>query len=94
MSDDSNVEKGYRIRGRVQGVGFRWWARSQARRLGLSGSVRNRADGSVVVHARGTARAIAQFERLLKEGPSSSEVVELESLTPERMSAEGFEILH
>ena len=43
------------IVGRVQGVGYRWWARAQATRLGLEGAVWNVDDGSVEVHARGAA---------------------------------------
>lgn len=46
------------VRGRVQGVGFRWWTRDQLSRLGLTGSARNLDDGSVEIIARGDAAAI------------------------------------
>ena len=46
------------VRGRVQGVGFRWWTRDQLSRLGLTGSARNLDDGSVEIVARGDAAAI------------------------------------
>ena len=45
--------RAYRIVGRVQGVGFRWWTRRTAERLSLYGSVRNLTDGSVEVHVTG-----------------------------------------
>ncbi|WP_242511423.1 acylphosphatase [Pengzhenrongella frigida] len=51
-----------KVRGRVQGVGFRWWTRDQLSRLGLTGSARNLDDGSVEVVAHGDPAAI---ERLL-----------------------------
>ena len=46
------------VRGRVQGVGFRWWTRDQLSRLGLTGSARNLDDGSVEIVVRGDAAAI------------------------------------
>jgi len=48
------AEAGFRVTGRVQGVGFRWWTRAQATRLGVEGTVRNAADGSLSVRPAGT----------------------------------------
>lgn len=50
------------VHGRVQGVGFRWWTRSRALELGLTGYAANKADGRVQVVAQG---ARADCERLL-----------------------------
>lgn len=62
------------VRGRVQGVGFRWFVREHARRLGLAGRVRNLPDGSVDVEAGGDAEALDQLERYLGKGPSGATV--------------------
>ena len=51
------------VRGRVQGVGFRWWTRTRALELGLTGWARNLADGRVEIVAEGPREAC---ERLLK----------------------------
>lgn len=57
------------VRGRVQGVGFRWWTRTQALELGLAGWARNTADGRVEVVAEGERAAV---ERLLARlGPDA-----------------------
>lgn len=54
------------VRGDVQGVGFRWWVRSQALELGLVGYAGNLVDGRVEVQAQGTrAAAEAMLDRLL-----------------------------
>jgi acylphosphatase len=53
------------VRGRVQGVGFRWWVRSRALALGLSGWAENLADGRVKVLAEGPADACLQLLDLL-----------------------------
>jgi acylphosphatase len=68
------------IRGRVQGVGYRWWAQAEARRLGLGGWVRNRRDGTVELLAVGPAAAVEQLLDACRHGPSSSEVTTLERL--------------
>jgi len=49
------------VRGRVQGVGFRWWVRSHALALGLAGWAENLADGRVKVVAQGTREACEQL---------------------------------
>ncbi len=59
------------VRGRVQGVGFRWWVRSQALELGLSGYASNLSDGRVEVLAQGPAAAIEDLMERLREFPSS-----------------------
>lgn len=64
----------YVVRGRVQGVGFRWFVRERARALGLSGWVRNRDDGSVEVLAVGEDDALRQLRSLLGTGPSGARV--------------------
>lgn len=66
--------------GRVQGVGFRWWTRSQAVRLGLSGSVENLPDGTVEVRARGSEAALRELEALLAEGPPGARVGSVEEI--------------
>jgi acylphosphatase len=69
-----------RIHGRVQGVGFRWFAREEARRLGLSGWVTNRPGGDVEVEAGGEASSLARLRRALEVGPSGAEVERVEDL--------------
>jgi acylphosphatase len=58
----------------VQGVGFRYFAESNARRLGLEGYVRNRHDGAVEVEAEGDAPALERFLDLLRQGPRMARV--------------------
>lgn len=62
------------VRGRVQGVGFRWFVRERARALGLSGWVRNVADGSVEVLAVGSLGELATLRRMLEQGPPAARV--------------------
>lgn len=69
--------RGWVVRGRVQGVGFRWFVQRAGQRLGLGGQVRNLGDGSVEVHARGPAQALEALERALWEGPPTSRVDEV-----------------
>ncbi|MFN2317564.1 MAG: acylphosphatase [Gemmatimonadales bacterium] len=70
--------RGFRITGRVQGVGFRWFVRGEARSRGLAGWVRNLPDGSVEVLVRGPEAVLAGLERALARGPAGARVDRLE----------------
>ncbi len=68
----------YLVRGRVQGVGFRWFVEREAQTLGLSGWVRNNFDGSVEVLAMGSREQLASLRRRLQEGPRAARVDSVE----------------
>jgi acylphosphatase len=68
----------FRISGLVQGVGFRWFVARHARSLGLTGYARNLADGSVEVVVDGDDEVVPQLERLLRAGPASAQVDQVE----------------
>jgi len=74
--------RGWRVTGRVQGVGFRYFVAAHARALGLTGWARNLLDGSVEVQAAGPADALATLEERLREGPPHARVAGLEPLPP------------
>ncbi len=60
------------LRGRVQGVGFRWWAAGEARHLGLSGHARNEPDGSVELLVQGEEEAVGRMIRYAVEEPTTT----------------------
>ena len=62
------------VHGRVQGVGFRWFVRREARALGLAGWVRNEPDGSVRLEAEGPRDLLDELEAAVRRGPSGSRV--------------------
>jgi len=62
------------ITGRVQGVGYRDWAVAMGQRLGLSGWVRNRADGSVEALVIGDDEAVGRMIEACRRGPSLARV--------------------
>ncbi len=84
MSSHGEVRVRFRIVGRVQGVGFRWWAAREARALSLAGTIHNEADGSVEVEAEGAPTSIARFRALLAEGPPHAYVERIEDVPPTR----------
>jgi acylphosphatase len=72
-----DLARRYRISGRVQGVGYRYFTLRIALRLGVRGWVRNRPDGSVEIHAEAAAAVLEEFRAELERGPVSSEVREV-----------------
>ena len=75
------VRRGYRVHGRVQGVGFRWWTERAANRTGVRGTVCNVDDGTVEVMAVACEAALVKFEMSLQEGPPFSKVERIEAVT-------------
>ena len=67
------------IRGRVQGVGFRYFTQRQAGELNLTGWVRNNPDGSVELLAKGEASALERLLQRLEAGPIGSRVDKIDS---------------
>ena len=69
-SAEKSVEaRRFVVRGRVQGVGFRWFVEREAHILGIAGWVRNNADGSVEIMAQGTRDQLSGLRSRLREGP-------------------------
>jgi acylphosphatase len=74
------VARFFILRGRVQNVGFRFFAEAMARHEGLNGWVRNRPDGAVEIRAEGDLEAVNRFEAKLRMGPSMARVDDVEVL--------------
>jgi acylphosphatase len=68
-----------RIHGKVQGVGYRFFATRVARRLGLKGSIQNNRDGTVDAVVEGEKSVIDDWIEELKEGPRYAEVTKIDS---------------
>ena len=80
------------IEGRVQGVGYRWWAEGQAARLGgLDGWVRNRRDGTVELLAIGEADALDRMAAACAQGPSGARVTHVTRAEAEDDGSLGFQ---
>jgi acylphosphatase len=86
------IARHYLISGRVQGVGFRYFAERAAHEAGVTGWVRNLADGSVEAHAQGNRAQIDRFESKLRQGPPRSEIRAFESQEASPTQSNGFQI--
>jgi acylphosphatase len=74
------IARRFIVKGRVQGVGFRFFAIRAARRLGLVGTVRNLSDGTVEAIAEGLPDQMADFRAELARGPSYGHVTSVEEI--------------
>jgi len=82
--DATSQFRRYVVKGRVQGVGFRWFVEREARLLGVGGWVRNREDGAVEVLASGTRAQLSSLYDRLREGPRAARIdgVEVDDAAP------------
>ena len=80
------------ISGRVQGVGYRYFAQRAASALGLNGYARNLDDGRVEVYASGAAEALSDFSARLREGPRWADVRGVEEQEAVMEGGSSFEI--
>jgi len=76
--NQGRVARKYRVLGRVQGVGYRYFAERVANQLGIRGSVKNLADGSVEVYAMGPESDLDAFKSRLADGPIAASVTAVE----------------
>ena len=80
------------VTGRVQGVGYRYSCAQEADRLGVSGSVRNRPDGSVEIHAEGPSDRIEALLDWCRIGPTGARVGGIDVAEAEPTGTTGFRI--
>lgn len=82
----------FKIYGRVQGVGFRFYTKKKANELGLSGYVKNMRDGSVYVEAEGSEEKMDEFSLWIQHGPEWARVDDVQVQTKPLQDVEGFTI--
>lgn len=88
-----HIARRFHVRGRVQGVGYRYFAQREATALGISGYAKNLADGRVEVYAVGDAARLDDLLARLHQGPRFSAVRGVESAQAPVLKYEGFRIL-
>lgn len=90
--DSPETCRGLILRGRVQGVGFRWWAREAAAQVGVRGIIRNLSDGSVQVLAAGSPDLVDDFLAAMRAGPRNARVDAAEEIPCREPLPRGFHI--
>jgi acylphosphatase len=91
---EGEIARRYLVSGRVQGVGYRYFAMRTAQKLGVRGTVKNLRDGRVEVEAAGAGAAMAAFRAEMERGPQGAMVSEVaeETLAPETDFGDEFTI--
>jgi acylphosphatase len=89
MSDDLTTLR-LRIEGGVQGVGYRFFARDEARKLGLDGWIRNRSDGSVEALVSGPTKSVESFVEICMRGPQGARVTNVDMHAADPPTEHGF----
>ena len=78
MDMTNKIRKAARAQGRVQGVGFRYFVQTEAKRCQVTGWVKNESDGSVIMEIQGTAEQLAALEERIKRGNGFAKVSTLD----------------
>lgn len=91
-AEDDVIRRIVRVRGRVQGVGFRMDAAAAASRLGVSGTVRNLWDGTVEADVEGPTGAVEEMLEHLRTGPPAAQVEGIEVRREAPRGTEGFRV--
>jgi acylphosphatase len=86
VEQSTTLARRFVVRGRVQGVGFRWFVEREAHILGVAGWVRNRTDGTVEVLAVGTRDQLSGLRSRLREGPRAARVDDVEESEAEAVA--------
>ena len=86
------IARQYLVSGRVQGVGFRFFAEAAGIRAGLFGWVRNLPDGRVEIFAQGSANDFPSFEREIRRGPPGARVGDVDVSGARLEDLAGFDI--
>jgi len=94
MAKQKTAARRYVVRGRVQGVGYRYFAQEWATEIGVKGWVKNRDDGNVEVYAVGTEGQLSDFAGRLRQGPRMSDVRGVEEQEAALLQSDGFAIKH
>ena len=92
MAEARPIRRVARVRGRVQGVGFRMDAAAAAARLGVAGTVRNLWDGTVEADVEGPPDAVESMLEHLRQGPSSAQVEGIDIRRQNPRGVHGFRI--
>jgi acylphosphatase len=82
------------VKGRVQGVGFRWSAAREAMSLGITGYIKNLGDGSVYIEAEGPAQQLDIFVEWCRRGPGIGHVQSVNVTTFPPVNFTDFKIEH
>lgn len=88
------IARKYEVRGRVQGVGFRYFVQHIASAIGVRGWARNRADGSVEVYAVGSEPQLSELAAQLWRGPRWAEVRHVDEIEAAVQECSDFQIRH
>lgn len=86
------IARWLRIRGKVQGVGFRWWTQRNARELSVDGWVLNAPDGSVEAHLQGSENNVERLIERIKGGPPTAKVQSVKVIEAAPGEFDSFEI--
>lgn len=92
MAEARPIRRVVRVRGQVQGVGFRMDAAGAAARLGVAGTVRNLWDGTVEADVEGPPDAVESMLEHLRQGPSSAQVEGIDIRRQDPRDVDGFRI--